>query len=101
MKNNKHKFLKETVLNLIPEEKANRITLRQLGNLTSLSYRKLKKIITELRKNYPICSQETDGGGYWMAESEKDILDFINMIDRRRQGYTNTILLMSDHLRNF
>ncbi len=90
--------LKSMVLELIPDKKAEAIQSRELQTLTGLSFRKLKEVITELRKEHPICSKETDGGGYWMAENENDIREFIMMIAKRRNGYTKTINRMRRHL---
>ena len=90
--------LKSMVLELIPDKKAEAIQSRELQTLTGLSFRKLKEVITELRKEHPICSKETDGGGYWIAENESDIREFITMMAKRRNGYTKTINRMRKHL---
>ena len=90
--------LKEMVLEQIPDKRAEAIQGKELQALTGLSLRKLKEVISELRKAHPICSKETDGGGYWMAENESDIREFIMMIARRRKGYTQTINRMQRHL---
>lgn len=92
------KNLKEVVLTLIPKRQSDAVTGRELVALTGLSLRKLKQVITELRKTHPICSKETDGGGYWMAENENDIREFMMMIARRRNGYDKTINRMQRHL---
>jgi len=90
--------IQEQVLNLIPKKREDAITSKELMNFTGLSFRELKKIISELRIIYPICSRETDGGGYWLAEDERDITEFISMISRRRDGYNKTIALMENHI---
>jgi hypothetical protein len=68
--------------------------------LTGLSFRKLKEIITILRDTHPICSTELNGGGYWLANDNSEIMSFIRMIERRRKGYDNTIRTMSTHIFN-
>ncbi len=90
--------LKSMVLELIPDKRAEAIQSKELQALTGLPLRKLKEVITELRKEHPICSKETDGGGYWIAENESDIREFIMMIARRRDGYNKTINHMRRHL---
>jgi hypothetical protein len=90
--------LKEQVLKLIPDTRSNAITSRELMSFTGLKFRELKEIITELRLLHPICSKETGGGGYWIAEDEKDIKEFIAMIGRRRDGYNKTITIMENHI---
>ncbi len=89
--------LKEMVLTFIPKRQSDAVPGRELRALTGLSLRKLKQVITELRKTHPICSKETDGGGYWIAENESDVREFIMMIARRRNGYTKTINRMQRH----
>ncbi len=74
------------------------LTLCFLLNFTELTFRQLKRIISELRVLYPICSKETDGGGYWMPENDEDIKEFIKMISRRRDGYNKTINVMENHI---
>ena len=86
------------VLSLIPKDKASAITSKDLMSLTGFSFRGLKAIISELRRDYPICSKETDGGGYWIAENKDDVREFISMIARRRDGYNNTIDLMQNYM---
>ena len=86
------------VLSLIPEQRENAITSRELMRLTELTFRQLKRIITDLRIEYPICSKETEGGGYWMAEDDSHIKEFIGMISRRRDGYNKTINIMENHI---
>ncbi len=90
--------LKSMVLERIPDKRAEAIPSKELQALTGLSFRKLKEVITELRKTHPICSKEIDGGGYWIAENENDIREFIMMIARRRNGYDKTINRMQRHL---
>lgn len=90
--------VKEQVLNLIPKKRENAITSKELMNFTGLPFRHLKEIISELRISYPICSRETDGGGYWIAEDEGDIKEFVSMISRRRDGYNKTITIMENHI---
>ncbi len=90
--------IQEQVLNLIPKKREDAITSKKLMNFTGLSFRDLKQIISELRIIYPICSKETDGGGYWLAEDERDIKEFISMISRRRDGYDKTIAIMENHI---
>ena len=90
--------LKEQILKLIPANRSNAITSRELMSFTGLKFRELKEIITELRLLHPICSKETEGGGYWMAQDEKDIKEFVSMISRRRDGYNKTIAIMENHI---
>lgn len=69
----------------------NPITSKQLCKEYKISFRLLKQIITRLREDYPIVSKETNGGGYWLATTNREILNFTNMIEARKKGYEDTI----------
>lgn len=67
------------------------ISSKTLCNDLNISFRILKQIITKLRNDFPIVSKETNGGGYWIATSDDEILAFTNMINARKCGYDETI----------
>ena len=90
--------INERILNLIPDSKDNAITGKELMSFTGLTFRQIKEIIAELRMLHPICSRETNGGGYWIAETDEDIKGFVSMISRRRDGYKKTIAVMENHI---
>ena len=90
--------INERILNLIPDSKDNAITGKELMSFTGLTFRQIKEIIAELRMLHPICSRETNGGGYWIAETDEDIKGFVSMISRRRDGYNKTIAVMENHI---
>ena len=96
----KSDILKTQIYNLISTKasKIKPIRGRDLCIECNISSRDLKKIIVLLREDYPIVAKETDGGGYWIAESSDDIINFIQMIERRKNGYENTIKVMNEHL---
>ena len=92
--------IKEKIILLMPTEKDNAITTKQLQNLTGLSNKQLKVIISNLREDYPICSKTTDGGGYWIAQNMSEIVDFVREISSRRRSHTKTIKDMGNHCKN-
>lgn len=100
MKNHSREEYKEIILSLIPQTRADAIPGPELNRLIHLTSRSVKALITELRVEYPICSKETEGGGYWMAENEQDIIEFVKMIERRRNAHNKTIEVMSHHIFN-
>lgn len=100
MKEESRDYYKQVLLSLLPQNKAEAIPGPELSRLMHLSYRAIKQIITELRLEHPICSQETGAGGYWMAENSQDIIEFVKMIERRRDAYNKTIQIMSHHIFN-
>ena len=103
MKKDSEKFedLKILVLNKIQNAtKSYPIKGKELCNSLNLPFRIIKELIVSLREEYPIVAKETDGGGYWIAESESDIVNYINMIEARKKGYEQTIDTMKTHLIN-
>ncbi len=94
------KHINEVVLSVIPVGRKNAITGKELIAITGLKRRRLKEVITDLRHDHPICSKETGGGGYWIADNRMDIREFISMISARRMGYDHTINKMVYHLEN-
>lgn len=104
MKNeDKMEVLKASIINEIRNNasKSKPITANKLCSNFNITFRHLKQIITALREDYPIVAKETDGGGYWLAESEDDIVAYIQMIERRKNGYVNTINIMNRFLLNY
>lgn len=93
----KQKHLRNIVYNLIPTDKTNAISRSELQSITNIPLRQLKEIIADLRSTYPICSRETDGGGYWLSYDKKDIEEFVAMIERRIAGHTKLIKMMKSH----
>ena len=91
--------LKTMVQNLIQNaSKEKPIKGKKICQIVNLKFREVKKIITELRNDYPIVSKETNEGGYWIAKDSEDILAFIRMITARKNGYENTISKMKNHI---
>ena len=89
------------ILESLPTESGKALPAKELMGLTGLKFRELKELISHLRYFYPICSKETSGGGYWLAQKPEDVLEFVKMIERRKAGYEKTIKIMSAHLINF
>lgn len=97
MEKNQEKFeeLKILILNKIQNvNKQYPITSKKLCNDINIPFRVLKRCITSLRDEYPIVSKETNGGGYWIATTDEEILSFTNMIEARKKGYEETITKM-------
>ena len=94
----KQETLKDVIKESIPYGYDNRITLRELVRWTGLSSAEIKKIIAELRIELPIVAQHANGGGYWVATTEAEIKDFINLITAHRNAVNKTISIMQEHL---
>ena len=93
----KTKNMKERIMELMPTQRCNAATTDYLTGHTGLSVRELKSGISELRMEYPICSQLTDGGGYWLAENWEQAKEFIAVMEARRAGLDKTISVFRDH----
>lgn len=65
----------------------------------NITVRVLKKLVTNLREEYPIVSRETDGGGYWLAKDSVDVTNFIQMITTHKNTYQETIDKMKKYLK--
>lgn len=90
---NEKEELRARVLNEIRNNanKLHPIKLSKLKDNVGLTTRVTKQIVSDLRNEYPIVAKETEGGGYWLAEDEADIVSFIQMMERRKNGYENTL----------
>ncbi len=97
MKSNRE-HLKTRILETLPTSEESAIQGKELAALLGITYRHLKSIVQELRLEYPICSKEWSGGGYWLASSDHEIKSFINMIKAHRKSYDTTIAVMENHL---
>lgn len=75
------------------------ITSKQLCFEFNITFRQLKQVITSLREFYPIVSKETGGGGYWIAEDDLDVINFVSMIEARKRGYEETINKMTKYIK--
>lgn len=90
--------LDRMILDLIPKKRENAIRSKELTLLTGIKFRKLKIIISKLRKYYPICAQENINRGYWITEDEEEIHEYILMLKKRILGTQKTINSMLTHI---
>ena len=96
-------YMKSLVFNII-STKGTKIKPAKTKDICfecNITPRELKRVVSELRNDYPIVSKETEEGGYWIATSEKEIIDFIKMIERRKKGYETTIKIMNIYLADY
>ena len=98
MKKRKTEYLKNQVISMLSKDMNKKKTSKEICYTLGISFRELKEIITELRIQIPICSMETNGGGYWIGSSNREINDFVSMIEARKNGYEKTINVMQNHL---
>lgn len=86
------------ILSLIPGSRERSIKQKDLCRRTGLTPRVLKEYITDLRDDYPIVAQQTGRGGYWIAETQEEIEEFVKMISARRKGYQETEEAMKKYI---
>lgn len=89
----------EVVLSLLRKGKENKVNLNYIVKLTNISRRQVGYIINELREFYPICSTTLDGGGYWIADCNKDIVDFVKQEEKLIKAHKQNINFMEGHIK--
>lgn len=99
MENKKLTVAQKAVLDVLRKGKQNKVNLKYISKLLGISERHVGYIIAELREFYPICSTPLDGGGVWLAESNKEIVDFIKHIEKLRNQHQLTINFMEGHIK--
>lgn len=98
MKNTYAAKQKVRILELMPSTEENSLPLNELADITGFNKRQIKRMIAELRKDYPICAKETEHGGYWISYDRQDIEKFVNLIESRMESHLRTINNMRSHL---
>ena len=61
----------------------NAMTTKQLMHLTGLSQREITKAVERERLKHFICSQMTNGGGYYRPATTAEVLAYINSQEKR------------------
>lgn len=97
IKNLEH--LQDGILRMLPTNKADAVQLQDICSRLGMCKRDIKEIIKGLRSEYPICAKDTEGGGYWLADNDSDIKEFMRLIEARKLSYDNTIANMRQHLK--
>jgi len=86
------------VLSVLKYGGENLTTTKTITNLTGISPRDIRQIISDLREEYPICSTTYNGGGYFIANTNKEIGRFIKGIQNRINEHEVTITNMIRHV---
>lgn len=99
----KLEYLRGQVLDALKTRatKEHPVTTKELREQCNTSPRELKRIITDLRQDYPILSRETNGGGYWISDNEADIQNFVLSLTKKVLHYQGTINIMNQHIANY
>ena len=95
------KNMAEIILSRIPVGRSNAVTGKDLSRNLGISNRMLRIYINHLRKDNPICSKDSDGGGYWIADCDADIFECINGFRSRIRDFSNTISNLSNQIGKF
>lgn len=91
--------IQEKVLSLIKKGYENKVNVKYIAKLLGISLRQVGYIIVELREFYPICTTTLDGGGVWIADCNKDILNFIKQMEKLRNHHQMNINFMEAHIK--
>lgn len=89
----------KAVLDLIRKGYRNKVNIGVIAKVLGVSKRQIGYIITELREYYPICSTTLEGGGVWIADSNKDITNFVTKMQKLRDQHQLTINYMEAHIK--
>lgn len=85
------------VCSLLSEERDNAKSKSYLTGLTGYSEREIKEIIRKIRlKGIPVCSQVSNGGGYWLEWNKKEFGRFVAQQKIEVEGYQKTLLNLID-----
>lgn len=99
MENEKLTVQQKAVLGTLRKGKQNKVTTKYISKLLGISYREVTYTLSELREFYPICGTTLDGGGVWIADCNKDIVDYIKHIEKLRNQHQLTINFMEGHIK--
>ena len=87
------------VFDVLRKGKENKVTVEYISKLTGISKRVVVYTLAELREFYPVCSTKMEGGGVWIADCNKDILNFIKEMEKLRNKHQLTINYMEAHIK--
>lgn len=71
----------------------NAMTTKQLMRLTGLSRRKVTLAVERERRKHFICSQMTNGGGYYRPATTAEVLDYIKAQEKRIEKHALSVRL--------
>ena len=81
-----------TVFKLLAEDRTNVRSKSYLTGMTGYSERELKTIIRKIRlKGIPVCSQVSNGGGYWIEWDKKEFGRFVAQQKIEVEGYQKSL----------
>lgn len=85
------------IYNLLKEGYENRISKGFIEGMTGIKERQFKVILKSLRyKGIPICSQATNGGGYWIEWDKKRFGQFVYEQKIELEGYQKSLQNLID-----
>lgn len=86
-----------TVCKLLAEDRADARSKKYLMNMTGYSERELKEVIRKIRlKGIPVCSQVSNGGGYWLEWDKKEFGRFVAQQKIEVEGYQKSLQNLID-----
>ena len=91
--------MQQAVLDVIRKGKENKVTVTYISKLLGISKRQVTYIIADLREFQPVCSTTLDGGGVWIADCNRDIVQFIKQMEKLRNKHQLNINYMEAHIK--
>lgn len=86
-----------TVCKLLAEDRADARSKSYLMSMTGYSERELKEVIRKIRlKGIPVCSQVSNGGGYWLEWDKKEFGRFVAQQKIEVEGYQKSLQNLID-----
>lgn len=96
---NQLNITQKAVLGLIRKGYENKVNIKYIAKTLGMSPRQVVYTLAELREFYPVCSTTLDGGGVWIADCNKDIVNFVKHIQKLRDIHQLTINYMEGHIK--
>lgn len=89
----------KAVLDLLRKGYKNKVNVAHIAKTLGISKRQVGYTLVELREYYPICSTTLDGGGVWIADCNKDIVNFVTKMQKLRDQHQLIINFMEAHIK--
>jgi hypothetical protein len=96
---NKLTIKQKCVFDLLRKGYENKVTIGYLSKISGISRREIVYTLAELREFYPVCSTTCDGGGVWIADCNRDIVNFVKRIEKLKKQHQTTINFMEGHIK--
>ena len=92
---NEFSYEEFTLFKVISRDREVPSSKNYINSLTGFRERKIKELVKQLRsKGVPVCSQVTNGGGYWIEFDKKEFGRFVAQQKIELHGYIKSYQTM-------